>query len=166
MVDGGFQVVIDPQEWFRLKTELDAFNKKLTSSLRKNMKAVGNEGADAVRAKLGLASPSGSAAPMDAGVRAALISATRVSVSFSARSAGVKITTSPSGLSAADKGLAKGFNSKKFRHPTFGDRTKWVAQPGRPYFGSVLGEVMDRELAGRIRAALDDATKAMGARGI
>jgi hypothetical protein len=47
----------------------------------------------------------------------------------------------------------------------FGQDAVWVEQKGRPYFGSAIQEVMNRELAAEINAALEDALMSIGARG-
>ena len=70
------------------------------------------------------------------GVRAALIAGTRVSISASQRSAGIKIVTSPSRLPAGKKPLAKAMNKPAFRHPVFGGG--WAVQSGNPYFDQVI----------------------------
>lgn len=162
--DQGLQVVIDPQEWFRLKQSLDKFDKSLTTALRKRIKNAGNIAADSVRKKLALSSPGGGD---DSGEsRAALIAATRVTVSFAKRAAGAKIVTGSGGLDAAHKGLLKVYNKTSFRHPVFGNTDNWVPQKGRPYFNAGIYEALNKSLVDEIRAALDEATRAIGAKGI
>ena len=96
--------------------------------------------------------------------RAALIAATKVSVSFSRRAAGAKIVTGSSKLSAAHKGLLNVYNKKSFRHPVYGNKAVWVEQQGRPYFGSAITQAMNHAVVEEIWSALDDATRAIGAR--
>ena len=86
-------------------------------------------------------------------------------VSFAKRAAGAKITTGSSKLAAENKGLLNVYNKKTFRHPVFGDKENWVEQQGRPYFGSVIQKALDRALVEEVRAALDEAATAIGARG-
>lgn len=163
--DQGFQVVIDPAEWHRLKQELDRFDPALAKALRQRIRNAGMVAADAVKASLSKPSPSGGSSPMDPEVRAQLIAATRVSVSFGKKAAGAKIITGSNRLSTENKNLLKAYNKKLFRHPVFGDKEKWVAQEGRPYFGSVIQAALDRALIKEIQAALADASAAIGARG-
>lgn len=157
----GFQVVIDPGEWFRLKRELDAFDPALARALRKRIKNAGQVAADEVKKTLRLPSPGGGD---DSGEgRAALIAATRVTVSFSKRAAGAKVVTGSSKLPAEHKGLLNVYNKKnKFRHPVFGDRDTWVEQQGRPYFSASIYRALDRAMIREIHAALDEAVKAIG----
>ena len=162
--EGGFAVHIDPQEWFRLKRELDRFDPAITRALRKRIRNAGDIAAQAVRDSLGNKPPEGGADP--AGFRLALAQATKVSVSFSKTAAGVKVRTSSSGLPIEQKPLLAAYNKKKMiRHPLFGDESQWFEQPGRPYFGTVIYKVMDKALAKEIRAALDEAVTAIGGRG-
>lgn len=156
------QVVIDPQEWYRLKKELDAFNPALTKALRKRIRAAGTTAAEEVKKTLALSSPAGGDNSGEG--RAALAAATRVTVSFGRRSAGAKIITSASRLPAEHQGLLHVYNKTTFRHPVFGNRSAWVEQKGRPYFGTVIRKMIDKEMTKEVEAALDDALKAIGAR--
>lgn len=159
----GFQIVIDPQEWFRLKQDLDAFDPALARALRKRIKNAGQVAADEVKKTLALPSPGGGD---DSGEgRAALIAATRLTVSFGKRTAGAKIVTGSSRLSAAHKGLVNVYNKKTFRHPVFGNKDNWVPQQGRPYFRSSIYKALDRVMVREVRAALDEAVNAIGGRG-
>lgn len=157
---GGFQVVIDPGEWFRLKTELDKFDPALMRALRKRIRNAGQTAADKVKETLGMPSPDGG--PDNTGGREALAAATKVSLSFSSRSAGAKITTGSGRLSAEHKGLLNVYNKETFRHPVYGNQNAWVEQQGRPYFGKVIQPLVNKEMLKEIRAALDDATRAIG----
>ena len=159
----GLQVVIDPLEWYRLKGELDKFDPALAKALRKRIKGAGDKAADEVRATLRLPAP-GSGSDSDVNARAALIAATRVSVSFGKKAAGAKITTGSSKLSAEHKGFLNVYNKKTFRHPVFGNRSVFVPQEGRPYFRASIYKVLDKALINEIRAALDEATAAIGGR--
>lgn len=161
--DGGFAVTIDPQEWFRFKTELDRFDPALAKALRKRIKNAGMTAANEVKKTLAMSSPGGGVD--DGASRAALIAATRVTVSFAKKSAGAKITTGSSKLAAEHKGLLNVYNMKTFRHPVFGDKEQWVQQEGRPYFGAVIQKALDESLVKEVRAALDEAAFAIGARG-
>jgi hypothetical protein len=159
---GGIQVAIDPAEWHRLKRELDKFDPALTKALRTRIRNVGNVAKAAVLAALAESSPDGG--PDEGGGRAALAAATKVTVSFGKSSAGTRITTSSSRLPDQHKALLHVYNKKSFRHPVFGDRATWVVQEGRPYFGEPILKVINRAAVDEIRSALDEATKAIGAR--
>jgi len=166
---GGFSVVIDPQQWYKLKQQLDAFDPELARALRRRIKNAGDTAAEKVRQTLRLPAPTGG--PDDTGGRDALAAATRVTVSFSKRSAGARIATSSSGLRGNHKGLLNVYNKKSFRHPVYPRKTEsrdewtWVTQEGRPYFGSVILKAMNKAVADEIYAAIDDALKALGTKG-
>ncbi|TFD80713.1 hypothetical protein E3T54_02940 [Cryobacterium sp. Sr8] len=163
--DQGFQVVIDPLAWYQLKKDLDSFDPSLAKALRKRIRNAGMVAADAVKSSLSKPSPAGGSSPMSSEVRAQLIAATRISVSFGKKAAGAKIVTGSNRLSAENKGLLKAYNKKHFRHPLFGDKTRWVVQEGRPYFGSVIQQALDRALVNEIQAALRDATATIKVKG-
>ena len=159
---GGVQIVIDPAEWYRFKKELDNFDPAITRALRKRIRNAGNIAATAVKKALREATPDGTS--MGPG-RQALIDATKVSISFGKRSAGTRIVTSASKLPAEHKGLLNVYNKTAFRHPLFGNKDYWQNQRGRPYFGASIQKVMGTAITDEIRAALDDAVKAIGGKG-
>lgn len=160
--EGGYAIRIDPMEWARLKSDLDRFDRGLALSLRRRIKNAGMVAANRVRKELSLSSPDGG---VDSGEgREALIRATRVSVSFGVRMAGARIVTSDRLLPDDHKGLLKVYNLDSFRHPVFGDRSDWVVQKGRPYFGRTIRQALDREVYAEINAAIEDAYAAINAR--
>ncbi|MEP6477850.1 MAG: hypothetical protein ABJB03_00535 [Rhodoglobus sp.] len=159
--DQGLQIVIDPTEWYRLKAELDKFDPALAKALRRRIRNAGNVAAEEVRKTLRLPPPSGG--PDNTGGREALIAATKVTVSFAKRAAGAKIVTSSRGLDAAHKGLVNVYNKTQFRHPVYG-RAVWVAQQGRPYFGASINKAISARVVQEVWDALDEATRAIGAR--
>lgn len=168
--ESGYSVVIDSGEWYKLKQDLDKFDPALARSLRRRIKNAGDVAAKKVRETLAESSPDGGPDTMRG--RGALIAATRVSVSFSQRQAGARIVTSGRGLPAGHEGLLKVYNKATFRHPVYprqgtsrGDWT-WINQKGRPYFGSVIIKAMNEAVANEIFEAIDDATRAIGAKGI
>lgn len=162
--DRGMQIVIDPQEWYRLKQELDRFDPELARALRKRIRNAGNVAAEEVRRTLRLPSPDGGD---DSGEgRAALAAATKVTVSFGKRSAGARIITGSTRLGEENKGLLHVYNKTSFRHPVFGQENVWVAQKGRPYFEASIRKVANRAVLNEVKLALDDAMKAIGARGV
>ena len=162
---GGYSVRIDPQEWYRLKSALDGVDKKLTTALRKRIKNAGQVAADAVIKALQENPPPGG--PDPAGFREALQQATKVTVSFGAKKAGVKIRTMGTRLPFEQKSLLAAYDRTEFRHPVFpkgSDRKKWkwVPQVGKPYFGASIMPLLDGAIQDEIRSALDDAVSAIG----
>jgi len=164
----GITVRIDPQEWYRLKKAMDAADKSIARDLRKRIKAAGDIAAQAVRDSLKESPPAGG--PDPAGFRDELQRATRVSISFGLRAAGVKVRTSSSGLPGEQKPLLAAYNKGAFRHPVFPQagtaRTswKWVPQVGKPYFGAAIMKVIDTTIQREIMLALDAAVDAIGGR--
>lgn len=158
---GGYQVVIDPAEWYRFKKDLDKFDPAITRALRKRIRNAGDTAAEKVREELEKSSPAGG--PDSGAGRAALIAATKVSISFGKRSAGTRIVTSSSKLPAEHKGLLNVYNKTSVRHPVWGNKRVWVNQEGRPYFGKVIEKALNKEIVDEIRGALDDAMAAIGA---
>lgn len=153
------EITIDPKDWFRFKQQCDAYDKKLTSAVRKRIKNAGNIAVDRVKETLEKSPPSGGGSSV--GSRAALIAGTKVSLSFAAKTAGVKITTSGSRLSAGHAGFEKVYNKASFRHPVYGSKA-WVSQSGRPYFGAVIAKALDKEILEEMQAAIDDAFEVFG----
>jgi len=155
-------ITVDASELIRLRNELRAFDPKLLTQLRKRIKVLGLRAVDAIKEELDKPSPGGG--PDEGSGRDALASGTSTVLSFGVRSAGVKIRTTSARLPDEHKSLLNVYNSKSSRHPVFG-RNVWVEQPGRPYFGAVIGKQMDDHLADEMRAAIDEACWAIGARG-
>ena len=153
------EVVIDPAEWFRFKQQCDAYDKALTTAVRKRIKNAGNIALDRVKEALAESPPSGGDSSV--GSRAALSAATKVALSFAARSAGVKITTSGRGLPAGHAGFEKAYNKGSFRHPVYGGDA-WVSQSGRPYFGAVIQKALSTEILEEMQSAIDDAFEVFG----
>jgi hypothetical protein len=151
-------VVIDPKAWHQLAGELKAYDKKLYAAMRKRIREAGNIAVEKVRDELAKSPPSGGGSSI--GGRAALAAGTKASLSFAARAAGVKITTSSRNLPAEHKGLLGSYNKKSWRHPVHGGDA-WVSQEGRPYFGKVIGRALNKEILDEIQAAIDDSFAAM-----
>jgi hypothetical protein len=155
---------IDPGELNRLKLDLDAADKKLTTALRKRIKAAGQVAVDAIRDALDDAPPAGQ--PDPSGFREALQAGTSTAVSFSRTGASVKIKTSSSRLPAGEKDLFAAYNSKRgYRIPLFGDSRRTFSAQGRPYFGAaVLQRSTISNIQDEVLAALDAAVDALGGR--
>jgi len=155
---------IDPAELNRLKLDLDAADKKLTTVLRKRIKAAGQVAVDAIRSALDDPPPAGE--PDPSGFREALQAGTSTAVSFSRTGASVKIKTSSSRLPANEKDLFAAYNTKRgYRIPLFGDKGRTFSAQGRPYFGAaVLESSTTRKMQVEILAALDAAVDALGGR--
>jgi hypothetical protein len=157
----GFQ--FDATSFRNLGLELREFEPALYRGMRKQLREIGQQATEDIKAELAKSSPDGG--PDTGRNRSLLAAATRVSISFGVRSAGAKITTSPSKLPAEHKSLLSVYNMHEFRHPVFGDKDTWQSQQGRPYFyGPVKKNLSD--VAARMGEAIDDAMKAIGARAL
>lgn len=169
MAAGGYGVVIDAAQWYKLKQDLDAFDPELARALRRRIKAAGDTAAKEVQKTLRMAPPTKGDASI--GGREDLAAATRVTVSFAKRSAGARIITSAARLPDAHKGLLNVYNKAEFRHPVYPRKSEsreewtWVAQKGRPYFGSVIMQAMNEAVTREVFDAIDDALKAINATG-
>lgn len=101
------------------------------------------------------------------GLRADIAKATRASLLAGSDKGGgsVKIVAADARLQARHKGMAKGYNSRWFRHPVFADQSQtrekwtWVYQRGQGnYFGrGVYGK--REEMLRRLRSAMDDVSR-------
>ena len=159
---GGFQVVIDPQVWYKLKQDLDKADKELARSLRRRIKNAGQVAAEAVKKKLAEGGGAGGATEYAGDIADLLAAATRTTVSFTARNAGVKIATSNRLIAESDKGLLKAYNRTTFRHPVWPRGTnrrawKWVDQKAEPFFDDPIQKVADTVFMAEVQAAIDDA---------
>lgn len=150
------RVSIDQAELARFKRDLDRFEPALARALKRNIREVGKEAAEAVREKVQEPSPSGNGGE-SVGSRQAIARATRVSVTFGSRTAGVRVRTGD-----VRGGFSKAYNMKSFRHPVFGRRDTWAGQQGRPYFGAAINKTMREELVQKVGAALDESVRAIG----
>lgn len=104
------------------------------------------------------------------GVRAALIRGTKATASSTARTTGIRITTSGKFLPEGKQPLVRAMNTESWRHPVFGaadaqrsisNRIRsirggkswnWVEQKGRPYFGAVVYGHLPAVRAGVVNA--------------
>ena len=165
---------IDSRDFHALFVATRDFDKKLYAELRKGLRTAAKPMVDDIKGEIGRIPSSGR---HPGGVRAALASGTRASIlASSARTAGVRITTSASKLPPGKRPLAKAFNKERFRHPVFADPERvrnsrsrgarllaritgrslgswvWVDQPGNPYFNKPIESRADE-----VRAAMESA---------
>lgn len=175
----GLEVRLDASEFYMIARAARDTDKRLYANMRKELRAAGDEFVALVRTEIGRIPSSGK---RRTGVRAALQKGTRASISVaSARTAGVRIVTSPRFLPESKRPMAKAFNLETFRHPVFpdpdrprslasrragaraamaggrvagaGESWTWVQQSGRPYFGAAIFRNQDVAMA-RLRTAL------------
>ena len=156
---------IESEDFHALFKATRDYDKKLYAELRKGLRIAAKPMVDDVKAEIGRIPSSGK---YRGSIRAGLAAGTRASIlASSARTAGVRILTSPSRLPANKKPLAKAMNKATFRHPVFADPERvrnantrrarlaaritgrslgswvWVEQQGRPYFGATIARHFD-----------------------
>jgi hypothetical protein len=151
--------ITPPDLWFRTSQELKEFEPALFVGLRREIKGIGDEAADEVRKTVRLPPPTDGSEGR--GSREEIASNTKATVSFTKRSAGVKIRTKGGALGAFPAGYNK---ARGFRHRVFGT-DKWVQQAGRPFFGASIEKVALEQWQQRMSDAIDTANKAIGAHG-
>jgi len=165
---GSVEVRLDPQGFTQFGRDLREFDPVLYREFRKALRKTGETGVEGVRAKLGEGSPAGG--PDVGRMRSLLAAGTRVAVSFAKRGGSVKVTTTAAQLPAEHKAILAAYNTKgEWRHPVFGGAYGtgggWVAQQGNPYFYGPVMKAGHQEMLRGIDAAIDNAVRAMGARG-
>lgn len=181
---------IDPHDFVRVMREAKDFDRKLATSLRRNLRLAAAPIVDDVRKTLLQSTPKGSGLPpRRASVRQALADGTKLSISTSERNPGIRIRTSAAKLPPDKKVMLRLYNKETWQHPVFGEGElratrkraktamgallaagdaahnkrvgkKWVTQHGRPYFGSVIGKHYT-DAAKAARQALDEALEVM-----
>jgi hypothetical protein len=133
-----------------LATKAKGADKAIIRELRAAIRKAGREAVADVKSEIANIPSSGK---YGTDVRGALSRGTRVSIAVARpKSAGVTIMTSASGLPAHKRPLAKAMNKEWFRHPSYGNRERWVNQKGHPYFGSVIAKRFPRMQADVWRA--------------
>lgn len=151
----GITIVLDPEAFGRMVTDIKGFDKKLYSNLRKELRRAGESAVLAVRDRV----LSGEA-KTDTGLRRGIAAGTKVSISGSVSRGGVSIKTTGNRLPPDKRAMVKAYNKSSFRHPVFGDPQVWLVQTGRPYFGHVLDDKKP-EMEAAVRKALYDAVSSI-----
>lgn len=110
-------------------------NKEVTKRFRKELRAAVTPLVPVVRASIrSIPSRTG-----DGSLRAAMSRAVRVEVRTTGRDAGAAIRVDGRKMPAHMKSLPSMVEGRKrWRHPVFGHRDRWVQQPAKPYFYKVV----------------------------
>lgn len=116
---GGLDVKVDTTQLRQLYADLKGVEGNLRVELRKGVKNAADPMVQKVR----------SAAAWSSRIPAAVT----VKPSFAAKGASVSIIVNQAAAPEAAP-LEHGGQGGSFRHPVFGDRNAWVAQPARPFF--------------------------------
>lgn len=137
----------------RLHQELRKFEPARAIALRREWKEIGTDLTNAIKSEVGSGGES----------RRAVVQGTSSRVSFSKRSAGLKILTSGKHLPADHQGFHRVLNAARSRHPLFGNKEYWFAYEGKPYFANTISKHLP-EAQQRFLNSLDDAVRAIGGR--
>lgn len=141
----------------QILADLKAVEPKLATALRRNIRDAAKVAAKASQDEVRKPPPprivrAGSNRPRPAskGSREQAAKGIRVQIATGQRTQGVRIVQT-------QRGFAKAYNAKRFRHPVFDDGV-WVEQQGRPYFGAVIA-AHKKDVQAAIEKALDEATR-------
>lgn len=145
---------LDFRQWQSLRNDLRAFEPNLLKALRKQLRGAGEHLRKEVQTAVKRPAPTSGGESR--GSRAQIAAATRIAVSFAARGGSVKLTTGN-----VRGGFSKAYNSGTFRHPVLGNRSAWVTQQGRPYFGNTISREINGRVQEDINAALDEAIQGL-----
>jgi hypothetical protein len=153
---------IQIQNLGQLLRDLKAFEPRLATSLRREIRNAAKVAVQDARAEVLKPPPPrslsvASRSSRSAGTRKAIARGIRVQIVTGKRTNGVRIVSTGAGLSADRKPMVKAYNTKSFRHRVFGGDT-WVTQRGRPYFGAVIAS-HQREVQGAVVRAVDQASQ-------
>lgn len=148
MASAPLEVRVDASDIQRLYADLKTVPGNLTRELRNGIKKAADPLADAVKAEASWSSR--------------IPGAVKVKPSFSARNPSVQIVVDPKKAPEAAP-LNNGGRSGTFRHPTFGNRDRWVTQKAQPFFEVALsGHQHDADAA--IEAVMDAVARKAGFR--
>lgn len=137
-------------------------DKRILTSLRREVKSLGDGALEASRRTLRMPPPDDSP-EWSVGAREAIEAGLRVQLSFGKSNAGVRLVAAPNKLNPEQRGFLKAYNKTKFRHRVFGQDV-WVQQKGRPYFGAVILPHLNKTDVKQMLRVIDDAFKEVGAR--
>jgi hypothetical protein len=190
MSDGGPAFTEDNPDLRALLSNLKEVNKQVATNLRRELRAAGDDiiaaqrrvlkqkpGAVRTAGKvLRLIKPKNgrkpyfafrqtyeSDAPREGGVsklRDKISKGLRTRVVTTSRREGVEIRTS--GPRVDGYNMARVWQSARFRHPVFGDRSKWLLQSGQPYFFEPVTKDLRTNMRARIDAAINEALQVAG----
>ncbi len=154
-------VYIDAGQLHKLQQELRKFEPKALTTLRREVKRIGEKAVQAVEKAVMEDPPGGDSVP-GSDARAAIASAVSMKLSFGKRTSGVAVVASGKNLGVNAQFLGA-YNQNQWNHKVFGREPK-VTQYGHPYFGAAITPIVDDEMLGALAAAFDKAAQAIGAR--
>lgn len=162
MSGDGIEIKLNPAQLAATLKAVKAFSPALATATRKRLRGVGAEIVSAMQvAVMGAtgAGPKrlrGKQAPHS--MRRGIAAGTKMVIVAGTTRQGISIVTSSAKLPPGKFAMVKAWNKPTFRHPVFGDRSTFVQQPGRPYFGSVA-MAKKSKVAAAMQQVLDDAIR-------
>lgn len=146
------EVQFDPGQFRALMAAFKAFEPKLATKVRRELRRAGDDAVADIRSTVRSGPGSGKV-----GIRAGIAAGTKTTVATGKTKQGVKISSSSGALPAGHKPMLRAYNKASFRHPVFKTGT-WVEQSGHPYFGGVIRRHEDAMRAA-VLAALSEAVR-------
>lgn len=169
-------VRVDVKDFTELFGKSSQVEPKLRAALRKRMRVAAMDAANDVKSAVQESSKD-SGKGRHRGLRSGIASGikVRVSTANSAKTVGITLVSSGSGLPADQKNLVRAYNKKSWRHPVFSHTEKarglrgtllrrkqavWVTQAGNPYFEAVIDKSKDK-ITAAVLAAMEEATASL-----
>lgn len=145
-------IEVDARDLRRLVISLKKASdgKELRKDLVRGLKAAVEPAAKAAKASILSMSSSGSRDEEGTSLRAAVAAAVKTQVRTVGSRAGVYVVAGRSGMPRGFLDAPKRLNAKRWRHPVFGNRKKWVTQVGKPGW---FDKAMDSAKPATVRAA-------------
>lgn len=135
--DGDVRVEIDKAQLRDLLAEVKEFDPMLARALRKRLRQIAGEIADAMQAEVKRSPPTGGRSPGSHRTRQQIAEGIGVKVATGKRRQGVFVSGSAKRMANGRAAMPRAYNKRTFRHPIFGTR-KWISQRGNPYFGTTI----------------------------
>lgn len=158
---GDTSLRIEADEFTSLMRDAKAFDRDLGLRLRRHIRDAAKPIVLDVRRKV-LEDPPGDR-PGSAGTRAAIARGVGLRIATGSKGGAVTVAASARALPANRRAMLRAYNSRQWRHPTFGNRDVWQTQHGNPFFGAAV--LAHREqLRAAVEAALNEAAAALGRR--
>lgn len=157
---------LDPGSLRRLVQASRTWDKVSRAEMRKGLRTAASRGAEAAQREV-LGDPPGRGAARrsgrSTGLRQGLAKGVKVAIrtgrensSGEVTGEGVRVTTTGSKLKATQEPMVKAYMARRFRHPVFGNKHKYVDQEGKNWFFGPLmqgREEYQREIVKAIEAA-------------
>lgn len=166
------EVELDPEVFARALREIKAVQPKLSTGIRREIRAAGKLVIGDVQAEIRSYPSRGRSTGMREKLASGL--AVRIGTSAGGTKQGVFIVSTGRQLPASKKALVKAMNRATFRHPVFAggrraswrtnpgrQNRQWVDQPGMRYFRQSILNARSSQLTAAMTAAVQAATEGL-----